>query len=689
MNKFDSINEAVNVSSARGEGAKYSEVDLSTPFVKKMIAEIAVKQGKDVSVINLELEDQIKQTLEGWKDKPDSFYAPSRKNIVESLLFDMIDTEETVFNEKIFYYLFNVILAKNKSFLKIVNPITGKRLKLNIILTPQPSFVKQPDWVKSVKTAAASPEGDVIFNLDFCKKLVKYSEMKDLKPKGSQYAHNGGKVPDSYSYIEFLILHEIYHIVHADHFYQSKKKGMTGKMQNYLGDYITNYNLVKNGYDQLPIGLYSDTYNYDNYISMDAMQDAIIEDFKELTEDDKDDMDKQQDDHMDENHEEKGDEEQEEQEQEDGESESGDSEESEDGEDGESEDGESSDGESEDGEESDSDSKPSKGEDGEDSEDSEKSEDSDSEIDDAFKDADENFEDADDGMSQEELDDAIDEMKKEEQADKDASDKRKESLEQAEQDRKDKIDAKLENLKEGEPIRWEQLIKKMMPKAVQIEEETSTKMHKRTRGQLAMGNDKVAMKNGVRYEDDESQSLLFILDSSGSMASTIQGVSVELLKLINKSLTNGIKSMWIIRFDSKYRVYKINLDHKKKKHTYQELDSPKELLASKDLSKIQIKDEPKPIKKLFQLSWGGGTEFPHDIFLIIKKFLKEDFNQVLFTDSDIQSNENIKNLAKACKVGKSKKFSFNVILNSKTTYNNVKQLLGGTYKYMSYLGGEY
>lgn len=667
------INEAINITTKKSNHAKYAEVDINTPFVKEMIKEMASKQGKDVNALTLELQDKIDKQIEQWKDKPDSFFAPSRKNIIESFLFDMADFSEAVFDEKTFYYLFDVILAKNKTFLKIVNPITGKRLKLNIILTPQPSFIKQPDWVKSVTTAAASPEGDIIFNLDFCKKLIGYSEAKGIVPKGGHYVSNGGKVPDSYSYIEFLILHEIYHIVHADHFFQSQKKGMTGKMQNYLGDFITNYNLVKNGYDQLPIGLYSDTYNYDNYISMDAMQNDIIKDFEALSEKDKEDMDNQQNDHMDENHDKKDDQEG------DGDPDNQQGEDSEDSED--SQDGEGED--SEDGEPQDGD--PDNQQAGEAGEPQEQKS-NDENIDDAFNKTDEDLKDADDGMSQKEIDDAIEKMKEEEgQADQEASDKRKESLEQAEQERKDKIDAKLENLKEGEPIRWEMLIKKMIPKAISIEEETITKMHKRTRGRLAMGDDMVAVKAGTRSEDDTSQSLLFILDSSGSMASTIQGVSVELLKLINKSMTNGIKDMWIIRFDSKYRVYRINLDLKKKKHTYQELNSPKDLLATKDLSKIKIDDDPKPIKKLFQLSWGGGTDFPRDIFLIIKKFLKEDFNQVLFTDSDITSTANIKNLAKACKIGKSKKFSFNVILNNKSTYNTVKELLGGTYKYMTYL----
>ena len=308
-------------------------------------------------------------------------------------------------------------------------------------------------------------------------------------------------------------------------------------------------------------------------------------------------------------------------------------------------------------------------------------------MDKAFKDADKNFGDADDGMSQEELEQKIQEVKDEIAKDEnDREDKRKEDLEQKEREAKKALNDKLNDIQTSEPIKWEKLIQNMIPKPVEEEEESMTKIHRRVKSQMAMGADKIAMKAGVIKNEKDSRSLLFLLDVSGSMADTISDVYIDLLKLIDKNKSNGITSMWILKFDSEYRVYRINLDLRGKKHTYQEVMKPKELLTASKLEEIKIKDNEKPIKDLFKERWGGGTDFPNDVFLIIKKFLKDDFNQVLFTDSDISYVDNLKNLTKACKIAKGKAYSFNIILNTKSTYNKIKQLMGGTYKYMSYLG---
>ena len=86
------------------------------------------------------------------------------------------------------------------------------------------------------------------------------------------------------------------------------------------------------------------------------------------------------------------------------------------------------------------------------------------------------------------------------------------------------------------------------------------------------------------------------------------------------------------------------------------------------------------------MRWGAGTEFTDAVLRIIKELLDQDFNQVIFSDTDIIWGDNIVNLARACKLGMKKAYSFNVILDSERSYQSVKKALGGTYKYMSYLG---
>mgnify|MGYP003605860845 CR=1 FL=1 len=747
------INE-VTISAKKGN-VTFETADINTPYVQKIIDEIAKRSNKPRDEVLKEIEEeheQFKQNIQG----PDRMFAVQRQNSIESVIFNKLTpTDADKLDERTFNYMFKAIIAKNKTFLKIEDRITGKKVKFNVILTPQPAFVKQPDWVKSVGTAAASPEGDVVFNKAFASKLIAYASAKGIKAKGSMYVSNGGTVPDSYAYIEFLILHEIYHIIHADHFQQSRTEGMTGKMQNYLGDFITNYNLVKAGYAQLPIGLFSNDYNFDKFKTMVDMQKAIIEDFNELNKNQQDQMDDQMDDHMDKDHQpsnkqQSGQQDKQQQQQnqpqdgqdnkeqsqdnqEQGDGQGGDSQDKQDKQDGEKSDGKG-DGKGEKGDESeeksdsnkgdgkdseksdekgddesqgkgegddsqksddgqeqsdsgDSKGKPSDGESGKPSDQKSSSGDNDKSLEDSFKNADESMEGADDGMTQEELDRKIKEAESEKNAESDRMrqekldnlEKERERREQTMKELNDKIDG-------ARPVDWKKLIKSMIPKEKEVEEESLTRMHRRTVGQLALGADKVSIKAGTIKGASPTQSLLFILDSSGSMGSVIDTISTELLRLIDKNKTFGIHNMYIIRFDSTYDVYKVKLDMKGSKHTYQPLANPLDIINSKKESDVKLKGTEKPIKELFQMRWGAGTEFPDAIFRIIKELLDQDFNQVIFSDTDIIWGDNIVNLARACKLGMKKAYSFNVILDSERSYQSVKKALGGTYKYMSYLG---
>ena len=509
---------------------------------------------------------------------------------------------------------------------------------------------------------------------------------------------------------------------------------MTPKLQNYLGDYITNYNLVKAGYTQLPIGLFSNDYNFDKFKTMVDMQKAIIEDFKDIQQDQEKQMDDQMDDHMDKDHnqtnkqEQQGDSQEQQQDKKDKQDGGQDSQEQQDdnkdsekgGEEGDSSDEQPDDSEKDDsnqgkgdGEEQQddvedsksdkSDSKSDKGDEQEDSDseesngkpdkgepndpkDSDGTESDDKSLEDSFKNADENLEDADDGMTQEELDQKI----------KDAEAEKNAESEKMRQDKLDNLEKEREkreqNLKElndkiegAKPVDWKKLIKAMMPKEKETAEESLTKMHRRTVGQLALGQDKVSVKAGEIKGALPTQSLLFILDSSGSMSGVINDISNELLRLIDKNKTFGIEYMYILRFDSSYDLYRVNLDMKGNKHTYQPLMNPMDIISKKG-AEIKLKGTAKPIKELFQMRWGAGTVFPDEIFKIVKALLDEDFNQVIFTDTDIIGGSNLVNLARACKLGMKKNYSFNIILDSESSYNRVKKALGGSYKYMSYLG---
>jgi len=194
------------LSTKKAASVKFSKVDIDSPVAKAVIQEVMKQQNRTeadvINEINASLEKAM-ANLEG----PDRLFKVARQNAIETVLNDLVNTLDvpgTEFNAEDFNRLFNYILVRNKSFLKIKDPITKKKLKLSIIYTPQPDFVKQPDWVKRISTAAASPEGDLIFNTEFVESMSKYAKMKNVKPKGPIYKSNGGSIPDQLRLLRVL-----------------------------------------------------------------------------------------------------------------------------------------------------------------------------------------------------------------------------------------------------------------------------------------------------------------------------------------------------------------------------------------------------------------------------------------------------------------------------------------------------
>jgi len=658
---LNSLNEELKVTSNKSD-FEFSIADLDTPFVKNVIRTISEQTGKTPSELKRLIQQSIDETSAKMKGSEKTSVV-AKQNLVESVLFDLIKTMNievpgSAFDKDVFTKLFNYILVRNKSFLKIKDPITKRRLKLSIIYTPQPSFIKQPDYVTRVDTAAASPEGDLIFNTDFVEQLSKYALLKGVVPKGSIYESNGGSIPDHYAYLEFLIMHEIYHIVHADHFYGVKKKGMTHLAQNYLGDYVTNYNLVKAGYEQIPIGLFSKDFNYDVYDTMDAMQDAMIEEMKLMSPEDKKRNKEQMDDHMDKDHNDTN----EEQEQEPGDDQSG-------GEPGDDQSG---------GEPGDDQSGGDPGKGGDSDEESVNDK-----IEQAMKEADKEMAQSSDEIK--DIDQAVEDMKNEsEQESKELRDKRAKELDEKRKTQENNLKELEGNVKT--PINWKLLIKKMFPKETTFKEESLARIHKRTRASMAVAKKgaPISIKAGEIDASKSSQSLMFLLDNSGSMSSVIDGISVELLKLIDKNLNLGVENMFVMIFDSTFDIYKVNLDIKGKKHTYQMLKNPSDLMTV-PADKLELKSNKKPIKELFQTKWGAGTELPKALNKMIENLIKQQFNQVLFSDTDILYGDNLSTLKKLMVKGNKRPFSFNIILDSRSSYETANSKIGGMYKYMSYL----
>jgi len=268
---------------------KFSASTLNDPHIRKILQEISTTTGKPVS----ELAQHIAKEQAEFQDiakKAPVLYSTLEKNVVEDSTFNMFQKAKVPvngpkLNTTTFYRLMRSIRADHDEFLPLRSFVDRRTLT-----TPKIIFTQEGDTgpYRSVTTAAATPTGDFIFNVPFCQALLDYAHLKGLKPKGHKYISNGGDIPDEYAYIEFLIMHEFMHYSNDDFFYQKIIPNANPKIINWVGDFRTNYLLVKSGYEQLPIGLFNDDINYDRQAHYVDMYKIVEDEFKKLGKDQQD-----------------------------------------------------------------------------------------------------------------------------------------------------------------------------------------------------------------------------------------------------------------------------------------------------------------------------------------------------------------------------------------------------------------
>lgn len=229
--------------------------------------------------------------LKEYEAKAPLLYSTAIKNCVESSLFgllqhaaDEVDVPNSPkFNVPVFYKLIRYIKAEHGEFFPLRSFVDSKYLDNPVfIITPDPKHPMYDD----VSTACATPTGKFVFNKAFCQKLLDYAHLKGLKPNGRKYVSNGGDIPDEWAYIEFLIIHEFMHYTQGDFHYGKVFSNESPQVLNWVGDFRTNYLLVKSGLTQLPIGLYSDDINYDRQKTYKEMIDVVKEQMDKLKDSD-------------------------------------------------------------------------------------------------------------------------------------------------------------------------------------------------------------------------------------------------------------------------------------------------------------------------------------------------------------------------------------------------------------------
>jgi hypothetical protein len=230
-----------------------------------------------------DFEDDINNelmALQGRETISPKLYSTAKKNMVESSLFGYVKAVKHAhipsapkFKYSVFKKLWDTVVLEHPSMFPLKNLGDSKVIrpdKVSLIITPSTANKK----FNSIKTATATPNGEFIFHEPFCQELLNWGTLKGVQPKGKKYSNNGGQFPPEYAYIEFLIMHEIYHFMYGDFYFKNKYK-LKMKLVNYAGDFRTNYDLVKAGYEQIPIGLFSDDLNLDRFKSYSELAAAV------------------------------------------------------------------------------------------------------------------------------------------------------------------------------------------------------------------------------------------------------------------------------------------------------------------------------------------------------------------------------------------------------------------------------
>lgn len=271
---------------------KFTTTTGSEPYIQDIIKQYATAAKITVPAAEKIFKDASDKAISKMVKSP-KMNGTMMQNIAESIAFDMlkaIPMEDIKFEKRVFQEIFQEVKSEVPEFYPLTNGFEPKRIEASIYYSPDKLY---PEF-NSIDTAACTPDAKLIFNVPFMRELVKFATLKGVKASslhlhGKKYESQGGDIPDAYVYCEFVLLHEIMHYGNGD-FYFEKAFNLNGNIVNYVGDFITNYNLVKSGYAQLPIGLFNDEINYDRYNSYQQMYNVVEDELNKLSPEDQKNM---------------------------------------------------------------------------------------------------------------------------------------------------------------------------------------------------------------------------------------------------------------------------------------------------------------------------------------------------------------------------------------------------------------
>lgn len=277
-------NEAFDMSRKELGEVPFKTSSFKDTHIRDLVREAAKKLGLKPAEIMSELQDKVKK-IEEFKKYSPILYDTVAKNAVETAAFELVQhsskSGKVKFDVPTFMKLVRMIELEHEQFFPLRAPgETNYIFSIDPILVPDDKPDKQK--YNMVETAAATADGEFIFNRDFMQKLLDWAYLEGLVPRGKKYQSNGGPIPDAYAYIEFLIMHELLHYSYGDFSTGMRLGQYSQKVHNWAMDFRSNYMLVKNGYNQLPIGLFSDNINYDRQGRYDAMVKLVNDELAKL-----------------------------------------------------------------------------------------------------------------------------------------------------------------------------------------------------------------------------------------------------------------------------------------------------------------------------------------------------------------------------------------------------------------------
>jgi hypothetical protein len=277
--------EALDVKKRELGQVAFKQTQLSDNHIQDIIRTASQKTGVPEAQILAKMQKYI-DDIEDMKKYSYLLYDTAARNAAQGAAFDLIEHSHHEHREKFdpvtFLKLINMVQMEHRQFFPLRAPgETNYIFTINPILIPS-NKSEYKKWNGVINTAAATPKGEFLFNVPFMQKLMDFAAVEGLKPQGKKYKSNGGPIPDEYAYIEFLIMHELLHYTYGDFAAGDRLKQYSHQVHNWASDFRSNYMLVKSGYDQLPIGLFSDHINYDRQGKYKEMVELVDSELKKL-----------------------------------------------------------------------------------------------------------------------------------------------------------------------------------------------------------------------------------------------------------------------------------------------------------------------------------------------------------------------------------------------------------------------